>query len=504
MLRYPNAAFLAAPVLASLFERRRSRAAILAVAGVLAVALLLALTSAMTGTALPYKAMRSTFGGTAGFPVGEGAEPAFARFETHWARNETTLLPRFAPAKTAYAAAYFLLGRHTGVLVYLPFAAPLFLLALRRGDAVSRALLASVAAVVGFYLVWMPDNFFGGGTAVGNRYFLAAYPALLLAPRELPTFRHFLFAWSVALVGLFSALYSVLATSPYDRDSQSHASFGIFRLLPYESTAPDLEGRRDRYWSGDFVRFTDPFAEVADTSFTIHSDHETEILIASRNPSPPVVMLAADAPGVVLEYRDWWQSRAHRLVADEHERVRAVATLELAQPWRHHPMWWSGEAYDVRVLRLRVRSNDGRRVGARVRYLGDGAIVNATPARRVLSVTLPGEVVAGSSSTIPVRVQNLGGFAWSSTAPVPITFGYRLTRVGASAGAGDARGVLRTRLATEVPPGGEAHAEVRVAWPTEPGRYQLRLDLVLEGLAWFEERVGEPLALSEVEVVSAP
>ena len=98
-----------------------------------------------------------------------------------------------------------------------------------------------------------------------------------------------------------------------------------------------------------------------------------------------------------------------------------------------------------------------------------------------------------------MRLQNTSGFTWSSTAPVPITLGYHLARDDDEAVAG----ARRTHFSTLVPPGGEVLAEVEVMWPAEPGRYRLSLDLVMEGLTWFEARVGEPIAAVDVEVVAA-
>ena len=36
------------------------------------------------------------------------------------------------------------------------------------------------------------------------------------------------------------------------------------------------------------------------------------------------------------------------------------------------------------------------------------------------------------------------------------------------------------------------------------GRYRATLDLVLEDVAWFGEKLGEPLARAEIEVSAAP
>ena len=52
-----------------------------------------------------------------------------------------------------------------------------------------------------------------------------------------------------------------------------------------------------------------------------------------------------------------------------------------------------------------------------------------------------------------------------------------------------------------VRPGEAVEATFPVRWPERPGRYLVTLDLVLEDVAWFENRLGEPLARTEVEVL---
>jgi hypothetical protein len=44
---------------------------------------------------------------------------------------------------------------------------------------------------------------------------------------------------------------------------------------------------------------------------------------------------------------------------------------------------------------------------------------------------------------------------------------------------------------------------IEIHWPSEPGIYQVRVDLVAESVAWFERKTGAPLAVATVEVVDA-
>ena len=261
----------AVPVLAALLARDLRRAMRVGGAIVLAYVAALALTWALSGAVNPYKAPRATFNAETGYPVGAGSAAALARFDRPIELATSTLdfAPLFDAGRTAYATLYFFVGRHTGLVLYLPAA----LCSSPRSPAggplrpASRRSPDSPASRL-FYLVWMPVNFFGGETFLGNRYILAAYPCLLVALPRLPSRRLLLAIWSLAAVVGASALASQWRYGALDATSQAHTHAGLFRLLPYESTASNLDGRRDRYWAEDFVRFVDPFAAPEAWSFS--------------------------------------------------------------------------------------------------------------------------------------------------------------------------------------------------------------------------------------------
>lgn len=81
------------------------------------------------------------------------------------------------PAIALYNAFYYVFGRFTGMLIYFFPAVFLLLLALlRRKSTEDRFLLAAIGLAVLCYILLMPDNYFGGGGSLGNRYFLSVYP----------------------------------------------------------------------------------------------------------------------------------------------------------------------------------------------------------------------------------------------------------------------------------------------------------------------------------------
>jgi hypothetical protein len=57
---------------------------------------------------------------------------------------------------------------------------------------------------------------------------------------------------------------------------------------------------------------------------------------------------------------------------------------------------------------------------------------------------------------------------------------------------------LRTPLPHDVPPGGRVTLRLDVRLPERPGRYQLELDLVDEGLEWFTDSGSPTLSLELV------
>ena len=241
----------------------------------------------------PYKAPRATFNAETGYPVGEGAlrRPPVSISTDELATSSLVLTPLFDGGLSAYATLYFFVGRHTGLAIYLPAALFLRLRAparrrppasrrspvspgsrssissgCRRTSSVARPSSATATSSPPTPVCWWPCR-------VSRR---AACCSTI---------------WALAAVVGISALASQIRFGALDPTSQAHANAGLFRLLPYESTATNLDGRRDRYWANDFVRFVDPFAEVGEWSFTI-AERPAGRGARDRDPLPR----GADAP----------------------------------------------------------------------------------------------------------------------------------------------------------------------------------------------------------------
>ena len=506
-LRMSNAVLVAAPVVAALAARRFRRAVALAlVAGVSCLAVA-GLTLALTGAPNPYRAERTTFTPATGYPAGAGADEAAERFEAARASDRTGLVPRFGARQVAYATGYFFFGRHTGLAFYFPAALVFLIFALRYGDRTSwSALLAFTAAAV-FFIGWRADNYFGGDTFIGNRYFLSIYPLMLVALPRLPGTRWLVAAWALAAVSYASALVSVSSHHATGAGSQSHTLAGVFRRLPYESTARDIVGRRDRYWSGHFVRFVDPFPGVGPFHFDLHAGRPpAELLIAHWRPARKL-RLWVDTPAAeaTLEVFDRGGRAGFAVGADvgaggpspARGPLGVPVDLEPAPPWRFHRYWWHPETvYATRALRLRLSTPGGTPAVATVRYFGDLEQLEESLAYQLLGDRLEPAPAAGSASRLSLRVRNTSPLIWEAENVAPVAAAARL--VGAA-------GELvwqssRVPLPARVEPYSDVEIGIEVTWPEAPGSYLLEADLVLEHVAWFAERLGEPVLRRQVEV----
>lgn len=494
---------VAAAVIGALLVSRRWRlaaAAGLALAAALAASLVV--NDRLLSTPRPYKAVRATFDPGSGYPGGSASQPssqALSRFERSLS---TVRIPtQIRPRVSLYATFYFLVGRHSGVLVYLPAALVFLLASLRRPDRIGLALLAGVFALAAVYLLWLPHNYFGGGAMVGNRYFLTAYPLLLLAPRRLPRARWQFTAWLVAALAFVSSLVSVDRVQAMAPSSQSHAQAGLFRLLPYESVASDLEGNAERFWleEWELVRFADPYARVADWSFDLDTESQpAEIEIANTRADGLMRFLVlSSAEEIELVYEDWNQREVFPLTKPMGSR--GVVEIRASKPWRVHPLWFAwmrNTDFHARVFRLSVRTPDGSPASARLSYLGPGDLDLDIFEREVLEARGPRSAQPGESSEVAVRVRNLSSETWSSERVLPVYLSYRLTSLDEAAAS--IEGPRTTIEAVE--PNEVLEAALEIAWPERAATYRLEVDLLVEGVAWFGRRTGGPLLASEVTV----
>jgi hypothetical protein len=158
-------------------------------------------------------------------------------------RDEDKATARVAPPRTreelrqsfARNLAYYWLGRFGGAIPYYPGFAAALLLFLAMGPRDRAGWLSVLAVVVSWigYLLVIPDNWYGGGGTIGNRYFLNVVPlGLLLLPRGRE-------GWAAALsLPAAAFLLGPVAGSPvfHARQPGAHTLAPAFRALPAELT----------------------------------------------------------------------------------------------------------------------------------------------------------------------------------------------------------------------------------------------------------------------------
>jgi Glycosyltransferase family 87 len=167
---------------------------------------------------------------------------------------------------------YFWVGRFGGALAYFPglvAAVLLFLLPGPRDRDGWLAIAALAAAWVGTILL-IPDNWYGGGGTVGNRYLLGFLAlGLLILPRGRA-------GWAAAFAAAVTAVFlAPVLASPIQHSLRpgEHATRAAFRVLPAELTMlGDLSvftdvWRKRRPYRGYFLWFLDDSTFGQETSF---------------------------------------------------------------------------------------------------------------------------------------------------------------------------------------------------------------------------------------------
>jgi hypothetical protein len=102
----------------------------------------------------------------------------------------------------------------------------------------------------------------------------------------------------------------------------------------------------------------------------------------------------------------------------------------------------------------------------------------------------PDRATTGAAFAVPVRIRNTGGETWPKSGPWPVHASYRWLDASGSTVLHEG---LRTALPRDMPPGDETALDVRVETPAAAGTYVLRITLVQETWAWFDDHGAKPL-----------
>jgi len=177
---------------------------------------------------------RKTFYGEGGYPL----EKEHLTFDT--ARGGLMTSEGYAqkhlypPKVFIYNFFYYFFGRFSGITWYFfPAVLALFLFFIRKKQLYQWFILAALAGEILIFIILMPDNYAGGGGALGNRYFLSIYPLFFFLPGLKRNCKEIYISWVIASIFISQILISPLQHSHYPA---THAKKFPFNRLPVELT----------------------------------------------------------------------------------------------------------------------------------------------------------------------------------------------------------------------------------------------------------------------------
>jgi hypothetical protein len=270
---------------------------------------------------------------------------------TAWLQ-EGGIEPSFNPKLLGWNTLYFLAGRNVGVL---PYFLPLLLGFIAwRGDRGRWTLPLAVAMAMLSILLIRPFNFYGGGGAIADRYFLPLYPALwFLAARPVRA------VWGLLAAVLVTAgaapfllpLWSHPTAFPIGDDGRyAYVSPFARKWLPYETTQSHIPGGQDVAMNGVWLKLLNHNVyRTSETSLRLVGDKQGEILLGSPQPLDRVFCEFGPEAPVKLEAG---AQELHPALLQPDGSI--TFDVPLGEPRAVHPMWWTKDDYYLYELRLRL------------------------------------------------------------------------------------------------------------------------------------------------------
>ena len=336
-------------------QRKAAFSALVLAAGAL-VALSLFTNLAEADAWTPYGGERQSFDSHTGFPEVELSTASWqAQIAAHGSRSWKPA-DEFDARQSAWNVFYFLAGRHVGVLPYfLPLL--LGLAAFRRGEGRGMLILATLVACAGL-LIARPFNFYGGGGAIANRYFLPLYPALWFAAGRPARASWALLAAVLAAPFLWPLWAQPRAFFLDENGGYRYVSEAARRLLPYETTQSHLKpsGREDFVHNGLWIKPLTTSLRAEEDGARIRLDRagRGQILLGSPRPLDGIrlVLLPPAPPRIEI-------SGAESVTSLPRPRGGTVRLLHFPHPRAVHRMWWTRDPVYLYQLGLEVEGANG-------------------------------------------------------------------------------------------------------------------------------------------------
>ncbi len=417
---------------------------------------------------------------------------------------------RFTMATNLRAAvSEFLIGRHGGFVLYMPFAvlAIIFFLLHDHRSVFRWLILAAAVLTAGLFVTLVRGNWLGGGAIVGNRLFIAAYPSFLFLVRRIHP--PWLVAFGCGAAALF--LGPILVTPRGMPNEQAHVlnqpfphlplEWSLARKLPSYQRIPKadivFQGRRD-----EIKEHRDEIWIRGSRSVEVHllgAHQQRDFVFDVRNLAPDnEIEICLQGLCRQLTFNDVPANGSVERLTFEALRGKSVPRagsdavayrhrLTVTSKWGEQPRW---------------RGSDRERF-----YLGAALMFLGTPddlARDLFhvewsSVEAPSSMIAGSTLAVPIALRNASSHRWPSAGPTRVKVSYHWLQED-----GDVliREGKRTNLPTDVAAGGMIRTEAQVDVPERAGRYVLAFDLIRERVSWFSDADQKQMYRMAVEVVA--
>jgi hypothetical protein len=227
---------LGCPIAVDLLWRRRWKGLVaLALPAALGLVLLLGVQWRLTGTWSPYRGVqRRSF--ESDYPT-ESPKDLWQAYRGTSYGSWSGLGVETSGRMFLRNLEYFVVGRHTGLLPYFPFA--IFVLGLYLVGPKDRSRHLLLLAVAGYCIVFLilrPNNYHGGAGFLGNRYFASIYPALLFLPGRIAARRSLALPYAAAGLWTAAVVAVPIQTITPEATLQAHVRMPTFQALPLELT----------------------------------------------------------------------------------------------------------------------------------------------------------------------------------------------------------------------------------------------------------------------------
>ena len=218
-------------------------------------------------------------------------------------------------------------------------------------------ILATLVACAGL-LIARPFNFYGGGGAIANRYFLPLYPAFWFAAGRPARASWALLAAVLAAPFLWPLWAQPRAFFLDENGGYRYVSEAARRLLPYETTQSHLKpsGREDFVHNGLWIKplTTSLRAEEDGARIRLDRPGRGQILLGSPRPLDGIrlVLLPPAPPRIEI-------SGAESVTSLPRPRGGTVRLLHFPHPRAVHRMWWTRDPVYLYQLGLEVEGANG-------------------------------------------------------------------------------------------------------------------------------------------------